>query len=145
MIVYFDTSALFKLYVSASGSAEVQAVRRRATMSAAVLVAYAEVQAAFARRIREQPAIAASLCLDQKDFVVDWPNWAVIGMNLPLMQQAAQFSDVFALHGYDSYDSIQLAAAAYTQQQSQTTITFACFDERLNKAASLLGMTAIFQ
>ena len=142
MIVYFDTSALFKLYVSEPGSAEVQAVRRKAAMSATVLVTYAEVQAAFARRIREQPAIAPSLRLDQKDFVADWTNWAVIGMNQTLMLQAAYLADAFALRGYDS---IQLAAAAYTQQQSQTTVTFACFDERLNKAASLLGMTAVFQ
>ncbi|MBI3523594.1 MAG: type II toxin-antitoxin system VapC family toxin [Betaproteobacteria bacterium] len=141
MIVYFDTSALFKLFVLEAGSVEVNAVRRKAAMSATVLVTYAEVQAAFARRIREQPAIAPSLRLDQKDFVADWTNWGVIGMDQPLMRQAAHLADAFALRGYDS---IQLAAAAYTQQQSQTTITFACFDERLNKAASLLGMTAVF-
>ena len=141
MIVYFDTSALFKLFVTEAGSAEVQAVRRQAGMAAAVLVSYAEVQAAFARRIREQPSIAASLRLDQKDFVADWANWAVIGLDQSLMQQAAHLADAFALRGYDS---IQLAAAAYTQKQSQTTITFACFDERLNKAAALMGMTAVF-
>ena len=80
MIVYFDTSALFKLFVTEAGSAEVQALRRKSSMTSAVLVTYAEVQAAFARRIREQPTIAASLRLDQKDFVADWANWAVIGL-----------------------------------------------------------------
>jgi hypothetical protein len=41
------------------------------------------------------------------------------------------------------YDSIQLAAAFETGRISQSPICFACFDVRLNKAASVLGMTCL--
>jgi len=41
------------------------------------------------------------------------------------------------------YDSIQLAAAFEVARISQTSIFFACYDLRLNKAAKLLGILCL--
>ena len=53
---------------------------------------------------------------------------------------AGDYADTFALRGYDS---IQLAAAFEAGRVAESPICFACFDTRLNKAASVLGMSCL--
>jgi hypothetical protein len=59
----------------------------------------------------------------------------------PLVERAARYADTFALRGYDS---VQLAAAHETALLAESPVGFACFDERLNKAAGVLGMSVPF-
>jgi uncharacterized protein len=55
-----------------------------------------------------------------------------------LMYSAAHLTRRFPLKGYDS---MHLAAADRCQRQNgMRSLTFACFDDRLNKAAAELGM-----
>jgi hypothetical protein len=58
-----------------------------------------------------------------------------------VVERAGDYADTFALRGYGS---VQLAAAFEAGQVAETTIDFACFDVRLNKAARVLGMDAVF-
>ena len=70
----------------------------------------------------------------------DWPHYLVMEVDQALVERAGDYADTFALRGYDS---IQLAAAFETGRISQSPICFACFDLRLNKAASVFGMMCL--
>jgi predicted nucleic acid-binding protein len=141
LILYLDTSALIKLYVTEPGSVETEALRARADVVATVMISYAEAAAAFARRIREQPTMFDALSLARGEFYADWPQYLGMPIDQRLLNEAARLSDAFALRGYDS---VQLAAARSLQLQGVTEIVFASFDERLANAASLIGLDSPF-
>ena len=60
MILYCDTSALIKLYIAETGSAEVRKLSTAAEAVAACRIACAEAHAALARRVRESPVDAGA-------------------------------------------------------------------------------------
>lgn len=141
MITYFDTSALFKLYVAETGRDETLRLRDTSDHLATVLITHTEMQVTFARRMREDPAHAPSLKLDRQAFLDDWPHWLVIPVDAPVVELAGRYAELFALR---AYDSIHLAAAQLLRQQTGVETAFACFDRRLNDAADLLGLTTPF-
>jgi predicted nucleic acid-binding protein len=139
LILYLDTSALIKLYVSEAQSDAVERLREQASIVATVMVSYAEAAATFARRIREQPTMANDLSAARREFFADWPLYLRFPVSQPLLDEAARLADGFALRGYDS---VQLAAARLVGQDHD--IVFASFDTRLANAAELLGMKLPF-
>ena len=103
-------------------------------------IAWAEAHAALARRVREVPEDAAVIEQAKAALARDWPSFIVMEVTQPLMERAGDYADTFALRGYDS---VQLAAAFEAGRVAETAICFACFDTRLNKAASVLGMSCL--
>ncbi len=103
-------------------------------------ISWAEAIAAMARRVREAPKDAATITLAQQRFQQQWPNFAIVEVTQTLVELAGDYADTFALRGYDS---VQLAAARIVQESSDEPLRFACFDERLCKAAKILGMQVV--
>ena len=96
--------------------------------------------AAMARQVREKPHDTAVIALARLQFETQWNNFAIIEVTQPLVELAGNYADTFALRGYDS---VQLAAARSLQESTTETMLFACFDERLCKAAKILGMQVL--
>ncbi len=140
MILYLDTSALFKLYVDEAGSNAVHGAVAAAETVAVCRITWAEAMSALARRGREVPVDLEALEQARQALRTDWPHFLVLDVSQPLVEQAGEFADTFALR---AYDSVQLASAYLTQQRVQQPVTFACFDRRLNKAARILGLTVL--
>ena len=140
MILYLDTSALFKLYVDEAGSDTVHAAVAAAESVAVCRIAWAEVMSALARRGREAPADQEALEQARQALRNDWPSFLVLEVSQHVVEQADEYADTFALRGYDS---VQLAGAQRTLQQVQQPVIFACFDKRLCKAAKLLGLAVL--
>lgn len=137
MILFCDTSALVKLYVEEDGS---EAVAARAQASACVAVCritWVEAIAAFARRTREQPTAAATLALARQRMREDWPHFLCIDITQALVEQAGDCADAFSLR---ADDSVQLAALRLLHSEQPGEVRFACFDDRLNAAARVLGI-----
>ena len=67
----------------------------------------------------------------------EWPRYLVMEVSQQVVEKAGEFADTFALRGYDS---VQLAAAHEAMTEGRRPLVFACFDRRLNKAASVLDM-----
>jgi len=137
MILYCDTSALVKLYITEEGSAQLREQLAAAEAVAVCRVAWAEAHAALSRRAREVPVDADMIDLAKAALAADWPHFVILEINQALVERAGDYADTFALRGYDS---VQLAAAFETARITQAPIFFACFDTRLNKAAKALGM-----
>ncbi len=139
MIVFCDTSALVKLYVAEEGSTIMQSVAATATALAVCRVAWAEAMAALARRARDVPADEAAIDQARTRLRADWPDFLIVEVTQPLVEMAGDLADAFALRGHDS---IQLAAARTLHLAGADDVRFAVFDERLKKAALILGMTS---
>ena len=140
MILFCDTSALVKLYIVEAGSDAVKAKVAEAEAVAVCRVAWAEAHAALSRRAREVPIDAAVIEQAKNLLAQDWPRFVVLEVDQALVERAGDYADTFALRGYDS---IQLAAAFEVGRIAQLPICFACFNDRLNKAARILGMVCL--
>jgi len=137
LILFCDTSALVKLYISETESKALQSLAEKADALAVSRIAWAEMMAALARRAREVPADAATMDEVRERLSRDWPSYLVVEVTQALVEQAGEYADVFALRGYDS---VQLASARLLQSASGEEVRFACFDARLARAATTLGM-----
>lgn len=140
MILFCDTSALIKLYLKEARSAEVQALAAASKGVVVARIAWAEMMAALARRVREHPVDAPAIETLRTRMRHDWPAFAMVEITQTLVEQAGEFADTFALRGYDS---VQLAAAHQVQTATSGALCFACFDTRLKKAAKVLGMQVL--
>lgn len=140
MILFCDTSALVKLYLKEEFSHEVRALSDKANVVAVSRISWAEAMATLARRVRESPADAQAIETVRAHFRKDWSNFANVEVTQSLVELAGEYADTFALRGYDS---VQLAAAQMLQADAKGEFCFACFDMRLEKAASVLGMQTL--
>ena len=137
MILYCDTSALVKLYLLEAGSDVMLGQAEFAEIIVTCRISWAEAMAAMARRSRESPVDQIQISQAQALFQAQWPHFAILEVTQTLVELAGEYADTFALRGYDS---VQLAAAQILQKETSRAVTFACFDDRLNKAAKVLGM-----
>jgi len=141
-MVYCDTSALLKLYIEEDYSDLLKTWIAEADAIAVCRIAWAEAHAALARRAREVPKDRSVIEAVKMAFSSDWPHYIVLEITQTVVERAGEYADTFALRGYDS---VQLAAAFEAGRITGATIDFACFDVRLNKAAQILGMQAIYK
>lgn len=141
MMLFCDTSALVKLYITESHSAAVKAAASKAKTVAVSRIAWVEAHAAFARRARESPPDAMALRHAKRSLTTDWPRYVVIELTAAVAERAGDYADTFALR---AYDSVQLASAHEIALRTEQPVSFAGFDPRLNQAARALGMQAQF-
>lgn len=137
MILFADSSALVKLYVDEPGSAQVAAHAAAANALAVCRVTWVEVMSALARRAREQPQAAVALAAARQRFKLDWGRLAVLEVTPALVELAGDYTQALALR---AYDSVQLATLVTLHKRMDEEVQFACFDDRLVKAAEVLGV-----
>lgn len=135
MILFADTSALIKLYIEEAGSAAMAARARDARLALSVL-AYAEVYATFARRLRE-----SLLTEDEHDrlaerFEYDWQGVIVLPMRPALVGRLPPLVRTHPLRGADA---VHLASALMLQDAG-LEVVFAAADGRLMDAARGEGL-----
>ena len=135
MILYLDTSSLVKLYVEESGSTEVRAHVRKASVVATSVIAYAEARSAFARRGREGSFSKADLGRIKVAFEADWSGLLTLNVTHEIATEAGDLAERHALRGFDS-----LHLACYLSlcaQFEKEDVEFSSFDESLNRAAAV--------
>lgn len=132
MILYLDASAMVKLYVDEPGSEVVATRLERAQAVTTVRVTYAEARAAFARHRREGGLTGPALRRVVRHLDGEWGTYNIMDVSDPVVRRAGELAERHALRGYDA---IQLAAAL-DFRDAGADLEFACFDDRLAKAAS---------
>lgn len=100
-------------------------------------IAWAEACAALARRARKVPADETAIIAARQALARDWPHFFIVEVTQSVVERAGEFAETFALRGYDS---VQLAAACEILSAAPGEVAFSCFDNRLNKAARVLGL-----
>jgi len=139
MILYLDTSALFRLYVPEPGRAAVLQAVQASTLRCTHLIAYAEMHAALgkAERMRRLSRKAVDTILAR--FEDDWQALLVIAADEALIRRAGALA---RLHGLRGYDSVHLAAVERLAA-AEAGVAFAVFDEALQAAARGLGLQVL--
>jgi uncharacterized protein len=140
LILFCDTSALVKLYVQEDGSEVVMEQAEASEAVAVCRIAWVEIMSAFARRVREMPSDAPALDRARRRFAADWPHCLTLELTQAVAELAGEYAEAFALR---AYDSVQLAAVMTLHRETAGDLRFACFDNRLAKAARVLGIGAI--
>ncbi|MBX9811049.1 MAG: type II toxin-antitoxin system VapC family toxin [Burkholderiales bacterium] len=138
MILYLDTSALVKLFVTETHSKRVRQAVSAAQLTVTHAIAYVEACATFARaaHARGDEALFPAL---RKNLDIQWRAWEILDATEPLIRRAADLAGRYRLRGYDS---LHLAAAqsAFEAFRGQASFHFAVFDDRLSGAARQAGM-----
>jgi predicted nucleic acid-binding protein len=137
MILYADTSALVKLFVTEAHSEATRYVFQNAEALGTGLLTRAELGSALARGaqrglLSEHAAQEARRRLQRV-----WPTWIHITMSENLVSRAEALAWQFRLRGYDS---VHLAAAQIWQEQIAHPVTLATFDQELWEAAPLASL-----
>ena len=140
MILYLDTSALVKVYVTETFREPVVSAMQEAEAVASHSLAYVEAHAAFARALSEGKLSEGQHEAVKREFRADWGNYMQVGASQSLLQRAADLAEALHLR---AYDSVHLAAADVLHAQSGEAVVFACFDRKLNHAAAVLGLSLL--
>ena len=131
---------LVKLCVAEDGT-DTMAEQAAASDAIAVCrIAWVEIMAAMARRGREQPKDAAAITRARKRVVADGPHGLTLDVTQRWVRWAGDCADAFASR---AHDSVQLAAAHILRQELPGEVRFSWFDNRLIKAARVLGIEAL--
>jgi predicted nucleic acid-binding protein len=134
MMLYLDTSSLFKLYVEERGSDDVRRELADADTVATSAVSYAEARAAFARVRRAGQLTPATFRDVKRDFESDWSKFAVVEPTVALCRSAGELAERYRLRGCGS---IQLATFLdVVRERGGSETRFSSFDRGLNRAAA---------
>ncbi len=137
MILYIDTSALVKRYVSESGSLEVGVLIDQAEVVGTTLLTQVEMASAFARAARMKWIGNAEADHAWRMFLTDWKYLVRMPLSSTVMDRAAVMVQDHALR---AYDAVHLAAAVMWQEMLQEQVTLLTYDRELWAAARNLGL-----
>jgi predicted nucleic acid-binding protein len=139
MIVYADTSALVKLFVTEEGSEATRTMLRGASVIGTNLLARAELGAALARGARRGFLSEADALEARRRLEGVWPTWARIAVDEALVSRAEALAWEHNLRGYDA---LHLASALAWQERIQHPVTLITFDRELWEATRQAGLVA---
>ncbi len=133
-MLYLDTSALAKLYVTEQESAVLQSLvtEHQADLGTSV-VTYAEMLSLLARCRRENRLTLSEHRLQRRAFQANWKSLHVVELTTEVLLPAERLVELYNLRGYDA---VQLCSAFWIGRP-----LFACLDERLRLAARKEGLS----
>jgi uncharacterized protein len=136
LILYADTSSLFKLYLVEAGSLEVRNAVSAASQVMSSVVAYAETRVALARALRDGRLDQPGFALARQKFEAEWPGMGGIEVTDEILRESADLGDVYPIR---AFDCIHLASANWARVLSTEDVTFTTADQRLRDAAVAEG------
>lgn len=139
-MIYLDTSALVKRFISEPGSAIVDEVAARLWPIATSRVAYAELFAGLNRKRRERDLTQARYRTAASEIERDWPTYLQVQVTDAVLLEARSLSELHPLRGFDA---LHLASALLLAQGTKLQLAFVAADQRLLDAAAAAGLDAI--
>lgn len=139
-MIYFDTSALIKRFVSEKGSPLVQTVVGRNETVATAKIAYAEIFAGLTRKLREGNLSRAQYGLACRQFESDWQAYLRVELQDSILLLARDLIRRYPLRGFDA---VHLASAVSLKAALGEDITFAAADARLLRAAAAENLESL--
>jgi predicted nucleic acid-binding protein len=126
---YFDTSALIKRFVEEPGSKRVDTILAGEPILATSKIAYAEIHAGLARKVREKALTAVGYRRTSRTFDNDWRAYVRVDLADPLLLIVRDLVRRHPLRGFDAI-----------QEQLGEEIRLVASDERLLRAAGAEGL-----
>lgn len=135
MTVYLDTSALVKLFVEETDTAQVRELAVHGPVAVSAL-GRVEARATFARMRRDRRLGAEAAAAVADGFEDWWRDVAVVEVTPRVLDRSADIAHRHALRGYDA---VHLASAL--ELPAEPPPVFACFDGDLSRAAADEGLS----
>jgi predicted nucleic acid-binding protein len=132
--VYFETSALVKLFLEEPGAEDSRDLWDDADLVTVSLIAYPEARAALASAQKTRCISAAELGDAKRKLNRLWTQTQVIDIDEALALAAGDAAETFGLRGYDA---VHLATAVTLQDES---LLVATWDEDLREACLAAGL-----
>lgn len=137
-MIYFDTSALIKLFVLEKGSKDAQRLSRDHVPVATATIAYTEMYSGFNRRKRERHLSARQYTRLSRQFEEHWTTYIRIELTQEVLASAKVLLERHLLR---AFDAVHLASAISLQKGVREPLQFAAADIRLLDAASAEHLT----
>ena len=131
-MIYLDTSALVKRFVSEKGSDSVREIASAGAPAATSKIGYAEVHAALARRRRDGSLSTRQYTKASRNFEEDWQTYVRVELRDEVLLLARDLIRRRPLRGFDA---IHLASAMTLARELGEPMTFVAADARLLDAA----------
>jgi len=132
-VIYLDTSALIKRFVNEKGSPLVTSLVQKREPVATAKIAYAEIFAGLARKLREGHIPSALHELACRQFERDWQAYVRVELQDDVLFLAR---DLVRRHPLRGFDAVHLASALTLKNALGEEVTFAAADGRLLRAAA---------
>lgn len=140
MIIYCDTSALMKLFVTEQHSETTQKLAAESTRLVVSQLTWPEMCAGLARKQRTNQVDAQIAAKAVEQLHTQWPRYSRLAVDEDLMIEAGELALRFSLR---AYDSVQLASAQRVHRQLGRKLVFCSFDKQLNAAAAALTINIL--
>jgi predicted nucleic acid-binding protein len=140
VICYFDSSALVKKYTVEVGSERVAEIWESGDLPTMSAIGYAEILAAFGRRLRDGALSRDAFREVVRTFRDDWRHIDVLGVSGGLNEAIDRIVQRHPLRGLDA---IHLASDLHVREESSEQVLFVCGDRRLLAAARAEGLTVV--
>lgn len=141
MILYLDSSALIKRYVEEERTGDIDTLWDDVQIIVSSTVSFAECIAAFRRKFREGFLSEKEYGQTVKAFKNEYARLILVPITSELNHM---IEDLLLRHGLRGFDTIHLASALLIKKESHLSVSFACFDQALNKAADKEGLNPLF-
>jgi uncharacterized protein len=136
LILFLDTSALVKVYISEPGSERMRVAVSHDDPKVASVLAFAEMHATFARRRREELLLPTELEQLRSGFDDDWAKLTQMPVGDAVLRLVSGLCERHPLRGADA---VHLASALLLHEEG-LEVVFACSDRNLLGAAAAEGL-----
>ncbi len=137
-MIYFDTSALIKIFILEKGSEDAQRLSEDHFPPVTATIAYAEIYSGVNRRKREGYLSAHQYTRVSRRFDEYWTT----SIHVELTQEVlALAKGLLERHPLRAFDAVHLASALILQKGIREPLPFAAADSRLLDAASAEHLT----
>lgn len=137
-MIYFDTSALIKLFILEKGSENAQRLFHDHFPPATAVIAHAEIYSGVNRRKREGHLSSQQYTRLSRRFEEHWATYIRIELTEEVLAGAKELLERYPLR---AFDAIHLASAISLQKGIREPLQFAAADSRLLDAASAERLT----
>ncbi len=113
MIIFLDTSSLFKLYHQEADSEEIEQIFVRNTVQTVFLSEITKLEFASTvwKKVRVKDLAEEQAILLLQAFETDFPNYSFVQLDTVLIEKAKNLLSIYGKAGLRTLDSLQLATA----------------------------------
>ncbi len=125
MIIFLDTSSLFKLYHQEADSEEIEQIFVRNTVQTVFLSEITKLEFASTvwKKVRVKDLAEEQAILLLQAFETDFPNYSFVQLDTVLIEKAKNLLSIYGKAGLRTLDSLQLATAILLKNQMQLAKT----------------------
>jgi predicted nucleic acid-binding protein len=140
MNAYFDTSSWVKKYIQEEGTSKLVGILKKCRIIAISRIAYAEVYAAFSRRLREGTVTRKEFGRLARGFEKDWRALTVVELSEEVASRIPALVLKLPLRGFDA---IHLSSALWLRSRLPAVDTFVASDAELLRSARESGFRCL--